>query len=133
MGRQLKADSTRKTRQKAAIRAAFEKANRPLTPDEVLSLGQTEGASLSLATVYRNINALVEEQWLQPVGVMGMASRYEVAGKPHHHHFHCTSCGKLFELEGCSLPKAPKIPRGFNAVGHEMLVHGSCSECGPPC
>ena len=77
----------RKTKQKDAIRAAFTLADRPLSHEEALRLAQREVDGLSIATVYRNINLLVEERWLTRVEVPGDTPRYEVAGKGHHHHF----------------------------------------------
>jgi Fur family transcriptional regulator, ferric uptake regulator len=84
-----------------------------------------------MATVYRNIQTLVEEGWLQPVEVPGDATRYEVAGKKHHHHFQCNECGKLYDLEGCAAQSRPKLPRGFRASGHEFYVYGTCAACVP--
>ena len=71
----------RNTRQKTAIREAFAGANGPLSPEEVLRSAQRHHPGVGIATVYRNIQTLVEEGWLQPVEVPGDATRYEVAGK----------------------------------------------------
>jgi Fur family ferric uptake transcriptional regulator len=119
----------RNTKQKAAIRDAFIDANRPLSPEEALAGAQRLHPALSIATVYRNIQSLVLEGWLQPVEIPGKSTRYEVAGKEHHHHFQCNDCGKLFELEGCALPAKPKLPRGFRATGHEFFLYGICADC----
>jgi Fur family ferric uptake transcriptional regulator len=119
----------RNTKQKEAIRTAFVDADRPLSPEETFTSAKVNVKGISLATVYRNINALVSDKWLVPVEIPGQATRYEVAGKGHHHHFHCNNCGKLFELEGCEVQSKPKLPRGFVATGHELFVYGRCSEC----
>ncbi|MGH9562137.1 MAG: Fur family transcriptional regulator [Terracidiphilus sp.] len=121
----------RLTRQKAAIREAFSKAGRPLSPEEALQSAQRLHATLGIATVYRNIQALVEEGWLQAVEVPGDSTRYEVAGKAHHHHFQCNDCGKLYDLDGCIATAKPKLPRGFRASGHEFYVYGTCAACVP--
>ena len=121
----------RKTRQKAAIREAFADANRPLAPEEVLRSARQQQPTLGIATVYRNIQTLVEEGWLQPVEVPGDSARYEVAGKHHHHHFQCNACGKVYDLEGCAVEGKPKLPRGFRASGHEFYVYGTCAACVP--
>ncbi|HEY1216970.1 MAG TPA: ZIP family metal transporter, partial [Bryobacteraceae bacterium] len=63
----------RSTRQKSAIRSAFEGADRPLSPQQVLQLAQTEVGGLGIATVYRNIKALLEVGWLSAVELPGGA------------------------------------------------------------
>ena len=120
---------TRNTRQKDAIREAFSTADRPLSHEEALHLAQQQVDGLSIATVYRNINLLVDEKWLTPVEIPGDTTRYEVAGKEHHHHFQCNRCGKLFELEGCAVEIKPMVPRGFRTTGHEFFVYGLCAAC----
>jgi Fur family ferric uptake transcriptional regulator len=119
----------RQTRQKEAIRNAFLKAGRPLSPEEALGTAQAEVEAVSIATVYRNINSLVAERWLVPVEIPGESTRYEVAGKEHHHHFHCDDCGKVYEVEGCAVPVKAKLPKGFRISGHEFFLYGTCAAC----
>lgn len=121
--------ATRDTRQRRAIRAAFLATDRPLDPNEVLALAGDKHSGLGIATVYRNIKMLLEEGWLTAVELPGEVTHYELAGKDHHHHFHCRSCGKVFELHAC-LPNVQKLaPEGFQVTGHELLLYGSCQEC----
>lgn len=119
----------RNTRQKEAIRTAFLDADRPLAPDEALRHAQGQVPGMSVATIYRNIHALLEDGWLVAVEIPGQGTRYEVAGKEHHHHFQCTSCGKTFELAGCEPGWRPELPRGFHATGHEIFLYGNCDRC----
>jgi Fur family ferric uptake transcriptional regulator len=119
----------RQTRQKAAIREAFIEADRPLSPEEARQGAQLHHPTLGIATVYRNIQTLVAEGWLQAVEIPGDSTRYEVAGKKHHHHFQCNQCKKLYELDGCIPTFKPKLPRGFLATGHEFFLFGLCSQC----
>jgi Fur family transcriptional regulator, ferric uptake regulator len=123
--------ATRDTRQRRAIRAAFLGTDRPLDPTEVLTLAATGHSSLGIATVYRNIKSLLEEGWLTPVELPGEVTHYELAGKEHHHHFHCRTCGKVYELNAC-LPNVQKLaPQGFQVAGHDLLLYGACRECSP--
>ncbi len=119
----------RNTRQRDAIRAAFVSADRPLSPEETLSYAQKKVQGISIATVYRNIATLVEEQWLTAIAVPGETARYEVAGKEHHHHFRCTDCNKIFEMPGCHIQAQPNLPKGFKVTGHDFFLFGVCSAC----
>jgi Fur family transcriptional regulator, ferric uptake regulator len=119
----------RNTRQKQAIRDAFIEADRPLSPEEALASAQHHYQTLGIATVYRNIKALLSDRWLEPVSLPGQATRYEVAGKAHHHHFHCRQCGRMYELGTCTGTVLPRTPRGFRVAGHELLLYGECVRC----
>ena len=130
-GVQRLALQTRNTRQKAAIREASVRADRPLSPEEALAYAQEQVDGISIATVYRNIGTLVKDKWLLPIDIPGDSPRYEVAGKEHHHHFHCNVCGRVFELQGCNIEVKPRLPRGFRATGHEFFLYGTCAECRP--
>lgn len=119
----------RKTRQRAAIRGALEAAGRPMSPEEVLVAAQKQVDGLGIATVYRNLKSLVEEGWLVTVDLPGQSARYELAGKDHHHHFHCQNCGRVFELHGCVERLAELVPAGFSMSGHDLLLYGLCQPC----
>ncbi len=120
---------SRNTKQKEAIREAIIAADRPLSPEEILEGAQQRVKSVSIATVYRNVGALVRDKWLLTVELPGMPPRYEVAGKAHHHHFHCNDCGKVFELEGCAIDFKTRLPKGFLATEHDFFLSGQCAAC----
>jgi Fur family ferric uptake transcriptional regulator len=118
----------RNTRQKAAIREAFERSGRPLSTEEVRLEADRSSRGLGMATVYRSIKALLDAGWLSVVEVPGRSPLYEIAGKGHHHHFSCTQCERVYELEGCTKVNA-NLPRGFKATGHELTLYGICATC----
>nr|XP_061797960.1 zinc-specific metallo-regulatory protein-like [Nerophis lumbriciformis] len=120
---------SRRTQQRDAIRQTFETTDRPLGPQEVLELAQRDLPRLGLATVYRNIRKLVEEKWLHAVGLPGEPDRYEVAGKSHHHHFHCRRCDGVFDVEGCPGDMGTISPNGFVLESHEIILYGLCATC----
>jgi Fur family transcriptional regulator, ferric uptake regulator len=122
----------RNTRQRRAIREAFERAGRPLSTEEVLSEAQATIQGIGMATVYRSIRSLVDEGWLTPVEVPGRTSLYERSGKEHHHHFVCEDCSRVFELDGCASEVKARLPRGFRATGHDVTIYGRCAECARP-
>jgi Fur family ferric uptake transcriptional regulator len=119
----------RATRQNTAIREAIEAAGRPLSPTEVLDEARRHVAALGLATVYRNLKALVDEGAIQVVTLPGEAARYEVAQRGHHHHFRCDACQRVFDVHQCPGDLAGLAPPGFAVSRHEITLYGLCSDC----
>lgn len=107
----------------------LEQADRPLSPREIHEGARIEVPSLGTATVYRTVNALVQEGELAVVELPGEAARYELAGKPHHHHFHCRRCDRVFEVPGCAVGRVEGAPPGFRVEDHEVVFYGQCGEC----
>ena len=121
----------RATRQNTAIREAIEAAGRPLSPTEVLDEARRHVAALGLATVYRNLKALVDAGEIQVVTLPGEVARYEVAQRGHHHHFRCDACQRVFDVHECPGDLAGLAPPGFSVVRHEITLYGRCSDCQP--
>lgn len=119
----------RSTRQREAIRDALSEAGRPLTPQELLQTAQAQVPGLGMATVYRNLKAMVATGALATVQLPGQAPRYEMAGQGHHHHFQCTACERVFEVQGCPGNLNHLAPQGFEVIGHELTLFGHCGEC----
>ena len=119
----------RDTRQRRAMRRVFMSAGRPLTPEEILEHGQQIVPSLGLATVYRYVKTLTADAWLAEVELPGGGVRYELAERPHHHHFLCRSCDQAFDVHRCPDEIEELAPDGFQVDGHELILYGSCAAC----
>ncbi|NBC11679.1 MAG: transcriptional repressor [Planctomycetes bacterium] len=119
----------RKTSQRQAIRNAFADAGRPLSVPEALDEAQREVPGMGPATVYRAVNALVDDGFLKAVELPGEPARYELAELGHHHHFHCKACGKVFDVQGCPGKLGQLAPPGFEVASHEIILYGRCAQC----
>lgn len=119
----------RNTTQRTAVRDAIETADRPLSPQEILELAQADQPGLGIATVYRTVKTGTEEGWLIPVDLPNGPTRYEPAGKKHHHHFECTACKAVFDVDGCPGNLKPLVPKGAELTGHEIILYGKCADC----
>jgi Fur family ferric uptake transcriptional regulator len=122
----------RTTRQREAIWRVLKRADRPLGPREIFECAQREVPRLGMATVYRNVKAMVEEERLRVVELPGAPDRYEVGGKEHHHHFLCRRCDGLFEVEFCVGGFEHITPEGFTLENHEVTLYGLCEGCSDP-
>jgi len=122
----------RNTRQRSAIRDAIAEAHRPLLPQEVLAAAQSQVPGLGIATVYRNLKALVDEGELQAVTLPGENPRFELVGHGHHHHFQCRDCGRVFDVHACPGDLQRLAPAGFTVDGHDLTLYGRCRDCAAP-
>lgn len=122
----------RNTRQRNAIHEAIAAAERPLLPQEVLAAAQASVPGLGIATIYRNLKALVEEGALRTVSLPAENPRYELAGHQHHHHFQCTQCQRVFDVHACPGDLSRLAPAGFTVEDHDLTLYGRCSDCAAP-
>ncbi len=120
---------SRNTKQRAAIRAVFESADRPMTTQDVLEDASADLDGLGLATVYRSVNALADEGWLEAVEIPNEPTRYEKSGKAHHHHFQCERCKRVYDIDGCIDNLRALIPAHFRMRSHALTLHGTCPHC----
>jgi Fur family peroxide stress response transcriptional regulator len=54
--------------------------------------------SLSLATIYKNINSMVERQFIQEVSIPSGKPKFEIV-KESHGHLICPTCGSVTDIE----------------------------------
>lgn len=121
---------TRDTRQRRAIRSVFVEADGPLGPQEVLDRAQADVPGIGLATVYRTIKLMLDDQELKAVDLPGEPARYEPADRTgHHHFFKCDACGRVYEVQGCVSNPSGLAPDGFRVSRHEIVLYGTCANC----
>lgn len=118
----------RRTRQREAVRAAIQAAARPLRADEVLLLARQQVPELGLATVYRTLKLLVQENELAEVKLRSGATRYEPVQRDHDSYFLCDSCSRAFPVSA-ELGASLQLPPGFQMRRRELTLLGTCPTC----
>ena len=89
-----------------------------------------ENPSLSLGTVYRNLNLLADEGLVtrMPYPI----ERYDANTQPHPH-FRCRKCGSVYDLEGveydASLDEKVGVLSGHQIDRHDLVFSGICTHC----
>lgn len=125
-------EKRRDTKQRRAIRSAIFDAERPLSPAEIHEAAATLVEGIGQATVYRAIKDMLEAGEIDEVTLPGEPSRYERAGLDHHHHFHCTTCDRMYDVEGCPGSLSTLLPSGFTLSSHDITLYGTCADCAEP-
>ena len=119
----------RRTQQKEAIERSFATSPRPLTVTEAHELSLVTCPGLGVATVYRAVHRLVEDEVLKEVRLPDQPVRYERYNLGHHHHFHCEECEKVLDIEAPCASLNSHLPEGFKVRRHEIIFYGTCNEC----
>ena len=121
----------RSTRQRQAVQEILDAADGPLLPEDILQRARPLCPSIGAATVYRTLRALREQGAIQEVVTPDQRVRFENVA-PHHHHFQCRACSRVFDLPGCRHAETPlgaRLPQGFRVEQHEVLLLGVCATC----
>ena len=100
-----------------------------MTAQEAWEAAREEVPGLGLATVYRAVKALTGEGCLRQIEIADETPRFEPATRPHHHHFFCRTCGRLFEIRKCPPSLQDMGPDGFQMEDHSIVLYGSCENC----
>jgi Fe2+ or Zn2+ uptake regulation protein len=128
----LRRKGQRVTRQRRAVYAALAARVDHPTAEELYHEVRRRVPGLSLATVYKNLEALVSagaaSRLLRADGVW----RYDVRADEHDH-LRCLGCGRVRDLD---LPRRPARPADvgddrFEVTGYRLEVLGYCQSCRP--
>lgn len=86
--------------------------------------------SISLATIYKNVNAMVERVFLNEVKIPEAKSVYELA-KEAHSHLVCSSCGKIEDItiDTSILQNSIKDKSSFQVENIDVIFTGICKLC----
>jgi Fur family transcriptional regulator, ferric uptake regulator len=119
----------RKTKQREALQNVFDRSDRPLSIEELLTAASRHVDGLGVATVYRAVSALLEKGEIEAVEIAGEPTRYERADKGHHHHFQCDRCNRVFDIAGCFENARKLAPPKFRVRDHVVTLFGLCANC----
>ena len=121
----------RPTRQRAALAALMATTSEFLSAQELHSRLQASGASVGLATVYRNLQAMAADGDVDVLRTDdGEAAYRSCSTDSHHHHLVCRECGRTVEVEGPAVETwASEVARqhGFTDVTHTIELFGTCT------
>ncbi len=120
------------SKKRQAIIDCLKNTNEHPNAEWVYNRLKPEFPDLSIGTVYRNINELLEDGELVCVSVVNNKERYDAFTKPHTHAI-CSGCGKIIDVFDVSVPQnmiddAQNIT-GFKIDYSKLQFVGLCDEC----
>lgn len=121
----------RSTRQLAAVYEALRDDHSHPSADEIFLRVRKTLPRISLGTVYRNLQRLVEERKICVVLLGGRVARYDPM-IAEHDHFICWQCGRIVDLvlEGDrQINLTSLVEQGFTIATQSLSIHGLCQQC----
>lgn len=99
------------------------------TADQVFIRVKQAMPEISMATVYNCLDALVKSGVVRQVNLDRAAARF-CPNMMEHCHFHCSDCGKIFDIDLDGKPTVPeaRLPRGFKPEQIEISMRGHCPD-----
>lgn len=123
----------RSTWQRSAIVDLLERSQVFLSAQQIHTELEEEGTKVGLATVYRNLQSLAEEDLVDTVRSDDGEALYRLCtNEGHHHHLVCRSCGKAVEISGSLFENWVHdiaSANGFTKVEHVAEFFGLCNDC----
>jgi Fur family ferric uptake transcriptional regulator len=106
-----------------------------LTAQEIFDRLRAGGRRVGIASVYRVLEQLSRDGFVQRVDIGAGTSRFEpihAGGEHHHHHLVCDDCGKVEAFADDQLERALRNVEGktgYTVAGHDVLLRGACRDC----
>jgi|SRR2546422_7400480 len=122
----------RVTRQRLEVLAELSRERDDVTAQELWRRLRDDKSRTGLATVYRTLALLSEHGVIDALSHHGGELCYRLCTDSHHHHFVCSSCHRVVEVEECGLGSwldEVSSRHGFVATGHSVEISGLCAAC----
>lgn len=120
----------RYSKQRDIIQKGLEKFCIHPTAEELYLELKIDNPSLSLATVYRNLNQLSSKGKIKKIEGLSGQVHYD-HNNLEHFHMICIDCGKIGDIffEPERLKQILNQQKEFEIISYDILVKGICKEC----
>lgn len=129
----LKKNNLKNTKHRNSVMEIIEYNLQPITAEEIFIQLRERGVAISISTVYRILETLVNNKLLIKSSLSDSnKALFEIAGKKHKHHFFCVKCKKMTAVDECPIQKYQKTLEeklGFFVKGHKLEIYGYCKSC----
>lgn len=100
------------------------------TAEEIFDKAAPECPGLSLGTVYRNLNSLVDAGKVRRVSIPGKADRFDHTLR-WHSHLYCSACGNVVDADVDEKQVMKLVRRQKDVVVQDcaVVLFGLCEEC----
>lgn len=116
------------TKQKKLVLDIVVGSRKHPTAEEVFFMAREQMPNIALGTVYRNLNALVEEGLVRRITLAGAPDRFDNTTLLHDH-LVCSRCGRLADVKLKGVEDAIKELTGKEILSYELNAYYVCGDC----
>ena len=101
------------------------------TAEQLYELIRREEPTVSLATVYRNLNLLAENGMVKKIEGLDGTAHFDHQTFDHYH-FICTKCNRVFDIPcdiASDLAQDVESRTGFRIASYDVSFRGTCKSC----
>jgi Fe2+ or Zn2+ uptake regulation protein len=127
----LEAAGHRYTSQRAAVYETLYASSSHPTAAEIFTSVREHIPDISLATVYKALEAFVNSGLAAKLTLVGGPARYD-GRVDEHQHIRCLDCGRVADIEQAGRPewlRSLSAGTDFDVVGYRLELVGTCPEC----
>jgi Fur family ferric uptake transcriptional regulator len=127
----MKSDFQRNTRQRQVILEELQRLVSHPTAAELHSVVRQRLPKVSLGTVYRNLDAMVQRGLVRKLEFSGKEVRFD-GDLNDHDHIRCIRCGRVDDLEAktpYTYTEKVEDLRGYKVLGYRLEFIGICPKC----
>ncbi len=121
----------KKSRQRQRILEILQSTDTHPTADWIYSILKAEIKNLSLGTVYRNLNILVDQGLAKKLEFGSTFDRFDAVVE-NHYHLICEKCGSVYDLDmdvDERIVKLAEEKTSFRIKNHRIEFFGICKNC----
>ncbi|NKB66968.1 MAG: transcriptional repressor [Candidatus Latescibacteria bacterium] len=116
------------TQQRLAVYAFLHGSGSHPTVEEIHATVKDAFPKISVATVYKSVESLVDVGLVKPIYLGHAATRYD-ASSQEHAHFRCIACSQIMDIP---MDKSPSTRDGLDRceiIGSSVEFYGFCPGC----
>ncbi|SDH86425.1 Fur family transcriptional regulator [Proteiniclasticum ruminis] len=119
----------------AIVDTILDSVGKHLTVEEIFDIVKKKRPEIGLATVYRTVVLMHEENLITRLDLKDGTARYELTREDEHHTHHhlvCIKCSQVLEFMDDLLdPIEEEIGKKYNfkVLDHSLKFYGICNEC----
>ncbi len=98
------------------------------TAEEVYLQLKPEYPAISLATVYRNLNKLAQNNTIKKIQGLDASDRFD-HNTHEHYHFICEKCHRVYDVDLELLSYINDNVSNYNVKSFDLLLKGICNNC----